>query len=155
METKLPLEEFPWLENDRPNGFRVYVDATPYEFGQSPAAASNGAETFIKVKPEFRVLSTNCAEYNHLALKRNGFYFDPEGFACTAIVAVSVARKYFSCDYLQYLFRPNATTACSPIAFNIATSKLAAGDFDFAFDINAQSSAISFQMLVTLGNCLL
>src|SRR5688500_7697761 len=107
----MDLENYPWMEDDVDNGFRVYVSPVPYIVVQSLKGAPDGAETFVKVVASKRTLATNCVEYNHLNTVWNGgegwddvSYYDPEGSVCVRHL-VTMMSKYTSCLMPGYTFR--------------------------------------------------
>lgn len=124
VELDVPVDEFPWLEDDADHGYRVYVNPVPYSVLQIPLGAPAGAETHISVKLGKQVQSRNCAEYNRLS-KNSFIYYDPEGYGCAVEAPIKLSRKYFSCEIPLYLFRPNASTVCGPFVYYVASASLA------------------------------
>lgn len=123
IEASVSVQEFPWLESDAQNGFRVYVNPVPYTAIQSPLTAPHAAETFIKVTPSLHSLAGNCVGSGHLSTAGGGFY-DPEGMNCVGEKLEDVIYEFFSCRTATYVSKPNSSSVCGPLATWVLTSAL-------------------------------
>lgn len=154
VELSVPLADFPWLEEDADNGFRVYVSPVPYSSRQSPLTAPHGAETFIKISTTKHKLAQKCSPYQRLNAvdsKRIWVYYDPEGFSCAFQDMVDSIWSFGQCEVPSYLRRPASNETCSPNFVYSMTRMVSMGDLGTSFGIenskDFSANKVSFQDL--------
>lgn len=133
IEASIDLDEFPWLEDDIPDGFRILIDPTPYTLQASPVAAPHAAETFVKITPAMHSLAVNCAPFGHLASVTDAealdfdpavkqLAYDPTGTNCNGGNLQRIVHEQLNCYPPVYLNRPNSSAVCSPWAMYMLTT---------------------------------
>lgn len=114
VEASFKTDEFPWLEQDAHNGFRVYVNHASFTGKYSPVAAPHASEIFVKVTPTMQSVSQNCAPYGHLSGTEFG-YHDPKGENCIGQEGAATLIRLSGCATAVYTYKPNASIVCGPM----------------------------------------
>lgn len=129
IELSAALEDFPWLNEDAENGFKVYIDPTPFAALLSPLTAPHAAETFIKVAPSLHSLAADCASPGRLSRMKHPqlVYHDPEGYGCSIEHFAEHILAHGGCYSPGYTFKPNTSVVCTP-TFLAALSKVISFD---------------------------
>lgn len=146
ISASLSTDEFPMLESDADNGFKIYVNAVPVGLLLSPVTAPHGSTTHVQVKPRKRYLAKTCAPHGHLLKMDLVPYHDPEGIAECLQGLLSLFKKFEPCLLPVYGMKPNSSAICSPHMVYMISNAVA---LDFRQQYEAAKGSLQNTFLVS------
>lgn len=126
-DASINLEDTYSLDEDYPNGFRVFIHPTAVAVLLSPVTASSGTETFVQITADERLQSRNCLDPGHLPKVLNGSYYDTHGYYCIADAVMGAMSLFANCTVPYMHYWPDSSVVCAPDTIMVAEMALQRG----------------------------